>query len=1264
MNAVDQDPDNKLQKISNHLLADLDKALVTYLRKPDGSGGTRVRSLIRAREAFAAICDVIDNFQELPQLLDPHLPKWIPFLAKSYLEDLTTPRRKRDSSVRSQALVPVSFAIAKILYTFCKVRGEKVIVRFLNGEAKYLELLLSSIEEAESQAATAPALDPSDALFTPAKGWEWEQRYMVLLWLSHLLFAPFDLATISSVEFEEDEVPRIDGLQLQENLPGITLRILPLAIKYLAAASKERDAAKALLVRMAMRKDMQNLGVLNSLINWAVTSIHPQRGVEPRPAYFYLGVLSFLAGVLRSSSETSDLDAHLSFIFNAVHALTLNDSDVSKAVNALALARKMIIKVIRSVVVTYLRGSRQDMQSMEVTETAIGYLLESLSDNDTPVRMSASKSLSVITLKLDPDMASQVVEAVLESLNRNVLWNKEEIQQGARPVRDLSAVNHLEWHGLVLTLSHLLYRRSPPANQLSDIIHALLLGLSFEQRSLAGTSVGANVRDAACFGVWAIARRYTTAELLAVPTHSVFAAKAHPPDSSIIQVLATELVTAACLDPFGNIRRGSSAALQELIGRHPDTVEQGISVVQIVDYHAVARRSRAIQQVASSVTRLACQYGDSLLHGILGWRGVGDMDAPSRRDSGAAFGVLTKVMGEHSAADNLFETSIDMVLARLQGLATRKVEERHGLLLCLSSVLDQFSGFESSGRAGTEKNTVVAVSAVSRILQDCHDTTYRRPELIAEAASRLAVSTAPLLQALIGYDTRDEVLESGAKLLSPSNSGMYVVEFLRHVRRNVPRSTTMAEFADKLKSLIATWLEFSEPENVDASSSAALLLLIISTDEDRTRLLLEWAKLVQYRSASSATTIGQAYFHALAMAQPLAQATSQHGEWDDVVSEALVARWLADRQVDTRVALLQSLVRTRLLRSKPLAFLPLLVDGLHDYTTNARGDVGSQVRVQALKAVQVLWAQIGEATGKEEWVVQSVQKLLYAILRLSVERLDKVRPEAQLALSLAMQRRYCHAAHPHHIKCSTNLYCYSETKDFDQISTSSEQYFTTLLELLSYGKLHKSVAATATCDGVSWTSQLMAGLVTSADTGQEDLIITSRAALVSFCQAAPSHLRQVCDALIHNLGAYLSEDRVVVPTLEVIAYLFHAGLFQRCAGGGGGTDTVSLRSLCLQTQRAGYKTGNVRKILACVKVYGCVAAMEETAEQGPPEARKRLGALMFHPWPRVRTAVVDELWGLMGSGEDGAGADALLGVDWGRTDKASVKAVVEELQLV
>ena len=161
-------------------------------------------------------------------------------------------------------------------------------------------------------------------------------------------------------------------------------------------------------------------------------------------------------------------------------------------------------------------------------------------------------------------MASEVIEAVLGALNQNVLWVKDKSNPSAPPTKDITAVDPLEWHGLMLTLSHLLYRRSPPAENLSDIIHALLMGLSFEKRNPAGGSIGSNVRDASCFGIWALARRYTTFELLQVQTKSVLVARGHDPTASILQVVATELVVTASLDPAGNIRRGASAALQEL----------------------------------------------------------------------------------------------------------------------------------------------------------------------------------------------------------------------------------------------------------------------------------------------------------------------------------------------------------------------------------------------------------------------------------------------------------------------------------------------------------------------------------------------------------------------------------------------------------------------------------------------------------------------------------------------------------------------------
>ena len=58
MDAPDTDFDIKLQKLSADLIADLDRALTTLLRKHDGHGGTTVRSLVRARDTFESTTSV------------------------------------------------------------------------------------------------------------------------------------------------------------------------------------------------------------------------------------------------------------------------------------------------------------------------------------------------------------------------------------------------------------------------------------------------------------------------------------------------------------------------------------------------------------------------------------------------------------------------------------------------------------------------------------------------------------------------------------------------------------------------------------------------------------------------------------------------------------------------------------------------------------------------------------------------------------------------------------------------------------------------------------------------------------------------------------------------------------------------------------------------------------------------------------------------------------------------------------------------------
>ena len=330
---------------------------------------------------------------------------------------------------------------------------------------------------------------------------------------------------------------------------------------------------------------------------------------------------------------------------------------------------------------------------------------------------------------------------------------------------------------------------------------------------------------------------------------------------------------------------------------------------------------------------------------------------------------------------------------------------------------------------------------------------------------------------------------------------------------------------------------------------------------------------------------------------------------------------------------------------------------------------------------------------------------------------------------------------------------------------SSKEYFGFLFSLRcgSGGgeRLKEPVAKNRAISTADCTALLLAGLVTSADTGNEDLVIETRAALASFCgcrgegeeekSGAGKNLRQVLAALVDNLRSYQARglDRVVVPTLEVLAFLFHAGALERR-----GAEELNLKQLCLLVQKAAYKTGNVRKLEACIKVYGGVASaylvvddvnassrsggaasatteplrhkvttasgdtttatttsadatapvtttvagatLEEQVptelarkrQAGMAEARRRLGALMLHPWPRIRSLVVDELWSLLplpvhshqqsgsapvaGEAEHEATTrvtlqkqqqESLLGVDWGKADKTHIKRTVGVLGL-
>jgi hypothetical protein len=1018
----------------------------------------------------------IEPFQEDPQILDTHLKHFIPPLVAAYLGTLNdTP-----SDTPKTGSVPLSHAICYLLNVFCKVRGEKVIKGFFNNEPRYLVPILNELETGRNY----QAIEGGTIRFEQVV--PWVERYILLLWLSHLMLAPFPLESISGLQSSE-QISTFLGIRLPSEAPAITLRVLSVCIERMRSASKERSAAANLLVKLCARPDMQKLGLLDTLVTWSVSFLETATEGQAN-IHQCLGVLSFLSGLVASTTN-DEVGRSLSAIYRVCRSIL--DQQGLEYVKSSAVARKCIVKILRNIVVHCLHPvvNFADIDPTAVLEEVIEFLLEAVSDGDTPVRYGASKALSIITLKLDSEMAEDVVEAILGSLNENVYW------QGSK--RNLSGVNALRWHGLTLTLAQLLYRKAISTSNLPDVLNALLLSLSFEQRSPTGGSIGTNVRDSACFGVWALSRRYATSDLLQVETASIRACE-HRKTLSVPQALAIELLTAACLDPAGNIRRGSSAALQELIGRHPNTIENGIPLVQVVDFHAVGLRQRAMCDVAVRAGGLHPLYWEALFDNLLGWRGTGSLDTDSRLFAARTIGSLSQTQ-----SSQVVRRLSDHICTLLAALRPREVEERQGLVSALTALVNTAkSSIHTTDELDTETKSLTARSTLVHLWQ------LLKSELKLEDKA----FTSPAM--------RPELTASSIALFIAAMAALTNVL----PRSSWPEDLPATEVAHILNLCLARHEE-SVLEAITVTVPAVITLLSVCSSAVKDKIVGLWLSNLENeasyngsRCAGHAIALGSAY-HVLC--RPGADDTSTSKVTMRIVqvltfrctsAVAIEARTVALRALKALIGNLKQLdahVENQIITALHIA--------LNDYTITERGDVGSLVRIEALETVATGWiAGTLLADSSEK------QRLVYAdVLRLSLEKLDKIRTIAARTLRA----------------CSVQMKASSTPLE----DVSSVPYFLEALQM--FQSTSSSTNKEAIC----------LGFVNSAGMGSESVAQNARTALLGFIDILPVDsdttmqlsLANVATCIVDILKGKIDNDRVLIPLLETIAFLFDMQIMQR-----------------------------------------------------------------------------------------------------------------------
>ena len=104
---------------------------------------------------------------------------------------------------------------------------------------------------------------------------------------------------------------------------------------------------------------------------------------------------------------------------------------------------------------------------------------------------------------------------------------------------------------------------------------------------------------------------------------------------------------------------------------------------------------------------------------------------------------------------------------------------------------------------------------------------------------------------------------------------------------------------------------------------------------------------------------------------------------------------------------------------------------LQDHTIDQRGDIGSQVRIEAIKAVQAM-VEYGMLEKDE-----NATRLLAHVVGLAVEKLDKVRAQAWLCLQKCSERlplrslgsswaRYAAACTQSMLTCTDNVQLFNK----------------------------------------------------------------------------------------------------------------------------------------------------------------------------------------------------------------------------------------------
>ncbi|KAF9581923.1 hypothetical protein BGW38_000889, partial [Lunasporangiospora selenospora] len=820
-----------------------------------------------------------------------------------------------------------------LLYLISRTRGYKTVIKFFPHE----------VADIEPAFAFLKALNK--------RGTAWETRYVLMLWLSLMCMIPFDLKSIdSNASKTSDRIPLVDEM-------------IETARQYLDCAGKDKEAASLFLARLLTRKDTCKV-YLHEFIDWSREKLSNEPSIFETIGILGTFCLIFKIGQRETLLPLVDqMDEVMGFVESKDQFMS--NSTVKKLLTKLSQRVGLCLLKPRVAAWRYQRGNRsllsnlqlsepqehiqgdkisstiaeatendEDFEVPEAVEEVIGRLMNGLRDRDTIVRWSAAKGMGRMSSRLPKEMADDVVEGIFELFSEDVF----KLPNGEP---DISSASEHTWHGACLAIAELARRGLLLPQRLAELVPWIILALKFDIKRGAH-SIGGNVRDAACYVCWSFARAYSPEVL-----------EAH------VRALSNTLIAVSVFDRDVNIRRASSAAFQENVGRL-GIFPHGISIVTVADYFSLSLMTTSFLVVAPAIARYE-EY-------------------------------------KHSLADHLLKNAISH-----WDIAVREVAAES---MAKIAILD----IDYACRVTLPALTDMAISL---------DPATRHGGLIALGRTCKAIkkhSKQPL-EEILSAETLKKIAETASSIPEFALSGFGS----EHVRQALcVHMTCLAEASWPLepsvvrgwKTLIDSTLErIEEPIQKLASETFRAVVAEYGISVEEFEHLLR-------RTSPGADRVGQRGF-ALALGE-IDYKKPEYAAWVSRVIDTLkvcanhktaIAADAADseakrnaiRATSNIMEVLGDDYRKVISASVSMTILQMFYTGLEDYNTDHRGDVGSWTREASMDGLRVMVPLVGRldlhVPAEERYLTDEDHiHIMGQLMQQSVEKIDRVRACAAAAM--------------------------------------------------------------------------------------------------------------------------------------------------------------------------------------------------------------------------------------------------------------------------